>query len=258
MIFDDPVLRIAGYIAAGILGLCLGSFATAMTYRIPRGISWISNHSGAPARSACPSCGHVLGVRDLIPLFSWLFSRGRCRHCGAPVSAFYPVVEISTALAVLALYAAWGPTLTGICLYLAVPFLLAALIVDWRHMILPDSINVALCVLALAFIAAHRDLDMVLSHAAAGIILPGGLYLVGVLVARIKGRAALGLGDVKFLVPAGIFLGIAALPSYLIIAGILGVLTGLYRRGEAFPFGPSLIISLYLHFFLTGLGFDYT
>lgn len=258
MIFDDPALRIAGYIAAGVLGLCLGSFATAMIYRIPRGISWISNYGGAPARSACPSCGHVLAMLDLIPLFSWLASRGKCRHCGVRISALYPLVEISTGFAVLALYAVWGPTLTGLCLYLSVPFLIAALIVDWRHMILPDSINIALFMLAILFIAAQGDAGTALNHGAAGIILAGGLYLTGALVARIKGRPALGSGDVKFLLPAGIFLGMDALPSYLILAGILGVLSGLIRRGEVFPFGPALIISLYFHLFLTGLGFDYT
>ena len=258
MIFDDPALQVAGYIAAVILGLCLGSFATAIIHRIPRGISWISNHGGTPARSACPSCGHVLGIGDLVPLFSWILSRGRCRYCGARISCFYPFVEMSTALAVLALYAVWGAALPALCLYLSVPFLIAALVIDWRHMILPDSINVALFILAALFIAAQGDVGKALNHGAAGIILAGGLYLTGALVGRIKGRAALGLGDIKFLFPAGIFLGMEALPSYLIFAGILGVLSALIRRGGAFPFGPALIISLYFHFFLTGLGFDYT
>ena len=68
--------------AFAVLGLVFGSFASAMIYRIPRGQSvW-----GTKDRSACPHCGQELKTRDLIPLFSWLMAKGRCRHCGAKLS----------------------------------------------------------------------------------------------------------------------------------------------------------------------------
>ncbi|MCB1538670.1 MAG: prepilin peptidase [Alphaproteobacteria bacterium] len=70
------------------LGLCLGSFATALVYRLPRGLNWTTE------RSRCPSCGHALGVPDLVPVFSWLFLRGRCRHCGTRIPARYPLIEL--------------------------------------------------------------------------------------------------------------------------------------------------------------------
>jgi prepilin signal peptidase PulO-like enzyme (type II secretory pathway) len=74
------------------LGLIFGSFLTAVTYRVPRGLDWVS------ARSKCTACGHALGVLDLIPVFSWLFLRGKCRHCGVKISARYPLIELSTGL----------------------------------------------------------------------------------------------------------------------------------------------------------------
>lgn len=86
--------------AAGVFfcfGLIIGSFATALVYRLPRGLDWVS------ARSRCPSCGHVLGVPDLVPVFSWLFLRGRCRHCGTKIPARYPLIELSFGLAAAAL-----------------------------------------------------------------------------------------------------------------------------------------------------------
>ncbi len=261
-----PVPAALGFILAGFLGLCLGSFATALTYRIPRGISWIFN-AKSPARSACPTCGHTLSIRDLVPVFSWLLSRGKCCYCSERIAPFYPLVELSTALAVLLLYAAWGFTVQGFILYLSVPFLMAALIIDWRHMILPDDINAALGILAGCFLGAgifqgdHEAVTYLAEHVMSGIALAGGLWLAGAIIGRIKGRGALGGGDIKFLLPAGLFLGIEAIPTYLMLSGALGLLTALLRRestrGGAFPFGPALIISLYFHLFLTGLGFDY-
>jgi leader peptidase (prepilin peptidase)/N-methyltransferase len=72
-------------------GLCLGSFASLLAYRLPRGLPW-----GA-VRSQCPACGHVLGAADLIPLVSWIILRGRCRYCQSPVSIRYLLLEIAGA-----------------------------------------------------------------------------------------------------------------------------------------------------------------
>jgi leader peptidase (prepilin peptidase)/N-methyltransferase len=83
-------------IAVAAVGLALGSFAAAMAYRLPRGVRGV--------RSVCPSCGHTLGIRDLVPVFSWLCLKGRCRYCAAPISARYPLIELAVMLGVMALY----------------------------------------------------------------------------------------------------------------------------------------------------------
>lgn len=266
MTMDFSIAAMAGVFLIALMGLCLGSFASALIYRIPRDISWIADKKGA-SRSACPSCGHRLGFSDLVPLFSWLLARGKCRHCGSVVSAFYPLTELTAMCAALLLYSVWGYTPQAFALYLAVPFLLAALVIDWQHMILPDDLTISLGILACIFVAlgavvqGGEPLVFLVSHGLAGILLAGGVWTAGAIVGKIKRRPALGLGDVKFLVPAGLFLGLYAAPAYLITAGILGLFTALLRRfgggDAAFPFGPALIISLYFHLFLTGLGFDY-
>lgn len=74
------------------LGICLGSFTTALVYRIPRKLNWTTD------RSRCTSCHHALGVLDLVPIFSWVFLRGKCRHCGARVSIRYPLIELGFGL----------------------------------------------------------------------------------------------------------------------------------------------------------------
>src|SRR5687767_8802727 len=77
---------------AGLLGLIFGSFVTALSYRLPRGISI------AKGRSACPACGTALTARDLIPVFSWIKQRGQCRTCGTKISWRYPAIEILMAV----------------------------------------------------------------------------------------------------------------------------------------------------------------
>lgn len=262
----DPLLLIHTIVVA-VIGLCLGSFASALIYRIPRDIPWIYNaRSGAnkACRSACPHCGETLTPLDLIPLFSWLFSQGRCRHCRAPVSVRYPLIELATMLAVLVLFHVWGMAWSTVPLLLAVPFLVAALVIDCEHMILPDDCNLALTVLAVIFIGLRWQEDgaTLVDPIIAACLLTGLLWAVSWAISTWKGRTALGAGDLKFLPAAGLFLGTAALPSFLALSGALGIATALLARKtqdkQAFPFGPAMIISLYIHVFLTGLGFDYT
>lgn len=104
MIFDPELANLL-LVRAGLgllLGLVMGSFATMASYRLPRRLSLV-----APP-SACPACGHRLGVRDLFPVFSWLFARGRCRHCAQKIPARYPLIELATALLFVALFAFVG------------------------------------------------------------------------------------------------------------------------------------------------------
>ncbi len=255
------------YILVAIVGLCFGSFATALIYRIPRDISWIydsKSEDNKTCRSQCPDCGATLTAFDLVPVFSWLFSRGKCRHCGKPVSPRYPAIELTTMLLVLLQFYAWGVTLSAIPVLLAVPFLLAALMIDWDHMILPDDINIALSILAVIFVVIlglQSGWIVVIDHATAALLLTGTFWFVSIILSRWKRQEALGRGDLKFLPAAGLFMGMSALPGFMILGGLLGLITAFLRRKEtqkqAFPFGPGLIISLYIHVFLTGLGFDY-
>lgn len=89
-------------IAGMVVGLLLGSFSTMLSYRLPRreSIVW--------PRSHCSRCKSVLGVRDLVPLVSWLLLRGQCRHCGGAISARYPIIEATTALGALLLFRVIG------------------------------------------------------------------------------------------------------------------------------------------------------
>src|SRR3954447_24820678 len=84
-----------------VLGLSLGSFINALTWRLHEKKDWVK------ARSQCPHCGHTLAAKDLVPVFSWLSLSGRCRYCGRPISKQYPAVEILTGLLFVISYLCW-------------------------------------------------------------------------------------------------------------------------------------------------------
>ena len=252
---DFPIAFQAPAVIAA--GLVLGSFATALAHRVPIGKSWTGSE-----RSACPHCGNVLHTQDLVPLFSWLLLKGKCRYCGHKTSTVYPLTELASAASCFGLYAAWGFTLPLIPLILTVPFLLALFIIDVRHLILPNQLVAILAALGAVLMAiqmlAGDILNLALSHLGGALLFAGVIWLAATVTGRVLKKDALGFGDVKFMAAAGLWLGASYLPFMLICAGIAGVVCGLFYRiifkNPVFPFGPSLIISLYVSFILKGMG----
>jgi len=253
------------YMTTVLLGLCLGSFATALAWRLPRGISMT-----AKARSACASCGHDLSGRDLVPLLSWIFLRGRCRHCGARVGWQYPLIELVTLGLCLTFHVVFGFSLPTLCAFALAPALAAMTDIDFRYKILPDVLNAAVAISgAAAIIAASaaafdppaHALHM-LGQAVLAAALYGGLsWGLRFLFLKLMGKEALGLGDVKFFAAAGVWLGLSpdSLAAFLMLSGVFGVVIALAWRkmtNEAeFPFGPALIASFLCVLLWRGLYF---
>lgn len=246
------------------LGLAFGSFATALVYRTPRGLPW-----GAVERSRCPSCGKALEPPDLIPIFSWLWLRGQCRQCSAPIGVVYPLTEVTVLAGCLGVYLAWGFSLPAFILMACVPFLVALLVIDLQHMILPDRLVAAVAVLGLARLAAQSfsfDLigasavmepgDVLFNYILGGFVYAGLVWVLSVAMTRLRGKDVLGFGDVKFFGAAGFWLGLDVLPSFLFLSGLfglgLGLLWKIMKKGAAFPFGPALIAAFYLLLILDG------
>lgn len=103
---DNPdfILTVLITLVYAMLGLCMGSFASAIAHRIRIGQSWIIDKRGEdakPARSCCPSCGHILSTFDLIPFFSWIFLGGKCRYCKVSIPIRYPLIELTGAVAMI-------------------------------------------------------------------------------------------------------------------------------------------------------------
>jgi leader peptidase (prepilin peptidase)/N-methyltransferase len=227
------------YVLAGVLGLAMGSAVTALAYRVPRGISWFRG------RSACPGCHTQLGVADLVPLFSWLARRGRCRHCGARVALRYPLTElICAAWAVLLLHSIG---LTPAYPLLAIwGFLLVALMwIDLDFQLLPDVLTFPGTLIALA---AVLQIPGGARHAIFGIVTGSGiLWLLGWAYFRVRKIEGMGFGDVKLAAMFGAVLGWQLTLLTLLMAAFAGSLWGgvlmLRGRGDgqtALPFGTLL------------------
>lgn len=218
-------------------GLLLGSFATAVAYRVPRGESFVGG------RSRCPHCGETIAAYDNVPLFSWLVLRGRCRHCREPISPRYPLAELSMAVLFTATALVLG---TGDPAELALGLVFCALLVmvtltDLEQRVIPNSILATGAAIAVALVAVS-DPGSFGERAIAAF--GGGGFLLAAALAYPKG---MGMGDVKLAAVMGLYLGSAVAPAILvaIVAGGLVGLGLMLRHGaearkRAIPFGPFL------------------
>lgn len=229
----EPMVMMVAFAAAG---LGFGSFAAAAAWRIPRGIAV------AAPRSACPACRTGLGMLDLVPVASWLLTQGRCRHCGSSISWRYPVVELATAGAFVICALAAPPV--AACLLAATAFgLMILTITDLEAGIIPDKVLLGLAPVAVAWRAATDGnfIDMLTGGFAA----LACFWALRWLSRRLRGRPGLGLGDVKFAGVAGLYLGLPALSTFLMMSGLAGILMSLALRRSRIPFGPAMALALF-------------
>jgi leader peptidase (prepilin peptidase)/N-methyltransferase len=130
-------------LSAGAVGLCLGSFLNVCILRLPGEQSLIR------PPSSCPKCGKPIAWRDNIPVVSWLLLRGRCRHCHAPISMQYPIIEAAVGLIWIGAVVMYGATVQTLAGGLLGTILLGIAVTDARHYLIPDEYTVGGLVLGL-------------------------------------------------------------------------------------------------------------
>ncbi len=229
-------------LAAGILGLCMGSFITMASYRLPR------DEDTVFIPSHCTSCHATLGFWDLFPVLSWLFRLGKCRHCGVSVSVRYPLIEIVTAALFVWLFMRYGLSLETLILMGIASALVLLIVTDFEHLIIPDEVQIALFILVASYHVYHAtDLTFVLQGLGVGLFTGLGLHYG---YRWVRKKEGLGWGDVKLLPTIGLAVGAKPFVLVLILSGLLGILTGLLwrvlKKGPQFPFGPALVIAMFL------------
>lgn len=228
---------------ATIFGLMIGSFLNALIYRLPLGINI------AFPRSACPQCKHVIAWYENIPVVSFLFLRGKCSQCKTKISWQYPLVELTTGLfAFLIAPRSIEPVdLFNFFFFLSVfSAFLVHFIVDLKHQILPDSINIYLGILFFVVALVTKPWTHWLIGFAFGLGFP---LLVSWLFYVIKGQVGLGGGDIKLYAVLGIYLGPIAVMQNIFMSCFLGAIIGIImiatkriKKENPIPFGPFIII----------------
>lgn len=224
-----------------MLGLCFGSLNTLLAYRLPY------RKPIGMTRSLCPKCQHLLGVLDLVPVLSWLSTRGRCRYCHTSIHWRYPLTEGVTALVFIIVYLNYGLTLQAALIALLASQIVALCIIDLEHRIIPDPLQWGMGATGFTYSLGGfiHPADALVGAAVScfcGIALQKGYYVI-------KKQHGLGTGDVKFMLVAGIWLGVSPLPPFFFYAGVYGVISALLWRlvskDRYFPFGPALAVSLF-------------
>ena len=253
-------------IGMAVLGLAVGSFLNVLIHRLPLMMEadWraqcaeLEGRETAPAErfnlatpgSHCPSCKAPLRIVDNIPLVSWLMLRGKCAHCGAKISARYPVVEALTA--VLSAGVAWhfGPSVMAGLALVFTWVLIAAAFIDADTTLLPDDLTLPL--MWLGILAALLGYSLPLADAVIG-AMAGYLSLWSIywLFKIVTGKEGMGYGDFKLLAALGAWMGWKMLVPIALIASVVGLVFALGLRGWAkrdipLPFGPYLCAAGYL------------
>jgi leader peptidase (prepilin peptidase) / N-methyltransferase len=242
-------LGITGQIFSFLLGLSLGSFLNVCIHRIPL------KQSILHPPSSCPHCGERIRFYDNIPLLSFLFLMGKCRHCRHPISLRYPIVESLIALLSLFLFTTYGISFQYLLLLLFAGTLVTISFIDLDHRIIPDVLSlpgVAAGWAVSLFPWSVYWLDSLIGTLAGG----GSLYLVAIAYERITGREGMGGGDIKLLAMIGAWMGWQALPLIVLIASLTGAVIGMVFilcAGEGYrfriPFGPFLSLGTLLYLF---------
>jgi leader peptidase (prepilin peptidase)/N-methyltransferase len=238
-------------VLAFLVGLALGSFLNVVITRWP---------AGEPVffgRSRCPRCLKNLPFYDNVPLISFIWLKGRCRFCAAPIPWRYPAVELAGGLLALGLWARFpaSPSLLAYGPFAAVLLTLAVL--DLEHRFIPDRLTYPGIILGLAAagILPHFTPYPSFWQAVLGALAGGGaFFLIGWVYERLTGRVGLGGGDVKLMAMIGAFLGIKSLLFVVLVSAVLGSLAGLVLalksgqgRHTPVPYGPFLGLAALLY-----------
>lgn len=232
------------FIVVFLYGLVIGSFLNVCIYRIPK------KENIAVSRSHCMSCGGQLKWYDLVPLFSYLFLRGRCRYCKAKISIQYPLVESLNGLGYVLIFYVNGINITSILFSLCFSALIVIGVIDFRTYEIPLAMNIYIGILGMVrlILTLCDVIDGSIIELLLGFVSVGGF--LELLRLFTKGRA-MGGGDVKLMSAAGLLIGVKEIVLALILGCILGSVIHIARMKiqkaeHRLAFGPYLAAGIFI------------
>lgn len=229
-----------------IYGICIGSFLNVVIIRLPRGESLIKRSSH------CMTCGAKIRIVDLIPVFSWLFLRGKCHSCGEKISARYPIVESLNGLLYVAVFFAFGLNWNMVLMCVFTSILIVIGFMDWDTLEMDLRVLLGIIVLTIPswFVTDLSLWDRLIGAVCIG--LPFFLIgeISGIVIKKKTGEKIRGieLGDTILMTFAGLYLGwkpiIPAASIGILLAAIVGIVLKKITGESKFAFGPYLCIGL--------------
>lgn len=232
-------LTIFLYIVVFLYGIIIGSFLNVLIYRIPK------KENIAVVRSHCMKCNYQLRWYDLVPLFSWLFLKGRCRKCGEKISIQYPIIEALNGILYLLVFYQFGLSIDSLLYCLLFSALIALSVIDFRTYEIPLGFNIFILILGLVRVATDYQnwADYVIGFFAVSAF----LYLIN----RISKQRAMGGGDVKLMATCGLLIGWKLILLAFALGCILGSVIHVIRmrvsgEGHGLALGPYLSMGIAL------------
>ncbi|WP_353095908.1 prepilin peptidase [Tissierella praeacuta] len=233
-------------ILISLYGLLIGSFLNVCIYRIPKEESIVF------PPSHCSNCNMRLKWYDLIPVFSFVFQRGKCRYCGEKISSQYLIIELLNAIIYLIIYKKFGFTLELFFYGFLFSLLIIITIIDLKHMIILDT----LVILILAFSIMYKILSYLLYrkspellNSIGGLVLSGLFFILIILISK----GGMGGGDVTLIGALGFILGIRNIFLAIFLSFTLGAIISIFLlitkikgRKDPIPFGPFIVLGFFI------------
>jgi len=231
------------------LGLFIGSFLNVCIHRLP------TDSFFSPIHSRCPKCKHRLFLLDLIPVFSFIFLRGKCRYCQKGISYYYPLVEISTAIAYsfIGIFCSNFYNCTSYIVFIST--LIIIFFTDLKSYIIPDCLTIPCFFIWTALAAVQGSLIPSILGSAIGLIIFSTISIIGKIIYK---KPVIGSGDIKLIIMIGAFLGSYRLLLMIyfsfMFAGITSIIIIIFKlkdRKDYIPLGPFLVIGSICSLLLT-------
>lgn len=230
-----------------VIGTLLGSFYNVVGYRLPKGQSIVF------PPSHCPNCNHRLGASELIPILSFIFLKGKCKHCRQKISAFYPVFEFLTGLLFVISYIIFGPTKEFLLAITFVSLLIIIVVSDYEFMIIEDSVLIFFSILLFAEIWWINGLTKALYSLLNGILAFFTMWALKKFGDFLFKKESMGGGDIKLLFIFGMVLSYPIAILSIFLGSLIGLPISLIimakKKAHIIPFGPFLALGAIILFF---------
>lgn len=240
-IYDSKFILIYCLVLSFILGSVFGSFLNCVADRIKNHEKWWTG------RSKCDNCGHTLSILDLFPIFSYIFLKGKCRHCGTKLSIKYMISELLLGILFVVYLIIHG---TIDWLLLRDLGLICALyglsICDFNTYEIPDGFIVFGIVWWLIFFVFNYSIESLIDSLLGAFVVSGMLLVLSIVMDKLLKKESLGGGDIKLFFMVGLYLGLLGNFFNLILSCFIGIIFVLVRKASKIPFGPSISISTYV------------